>query len=72
MTELIFLMTGQYKVWPVTMTDVGTIVILSCAMQHIIVALLYLFRKLVLFDDWSNLAVHVAMDNTVVIEDISE
>ena len=29
------------------------------------------FRKLVMFDEWSNFAVHVAMDNTVVIEDIS-
>jgi len=29
-------------------------------------------RKLVLFDDWSDLAVHVAMDNTVVIEDIKK
>ena len=29
MTGQIFLMTDQYKVWPVTMTDVGTIVILS-------------------------------------------
>uniref|UniRef100_UPI00358E21D8 cysteine protease ATG4B isoform X2 n=1 Tax=Myxine glutinosa TaxID=7769 RepID=UPI00358E21D8 len=27
-------------------------------------------RKLSLFDDWSSLAVHVAMDNTVVFEDI--
>uniref|UniRef100_A0A8C4Q606 Cysteine protease n=1 Tax=Eptatretus burgeri TaxID=7764 RepID=A0A8C4Q606_EPTBU len=27
-------------------------------------------RKLSLFDDWSSLSVHVAMDNTVVIEDI--
>ena len=25
-----------------------------------------------MFDDWSNLAVHVAMDNTLVIEDISK
>ena len=32
----------------------------------------FLTRKLVLFDDWSDLAVHVAMDNTVVIEDISK
>lgn len=29
-------------------------------------------RKLTLFDDWSSLAVYVSMDNTVVIEDISE
>ena len=29
MTGQIYLMTGQYKVWPVTMTDVETIVILS-------------------------------------------
>ena len=24
-----------------------------------------------MFDDWSNFSVHVALDNTVVIEDIS-
>lgn len=29
-------------------------------------------KKLVLFDDWSDLAVHVAMDNTVVIEDLKK
>ncbi len=29
-------------------------------------------RKLALFDDWNTLAVYVSMDNTVVIEDISE
>eukprot|EP00112_Aurelia_sp_Birch-Aquarium-sp1_P000757 Seg1074.7 transcript_id=Seg1074.7/GoldUCD/mRNA.D3Y31 product="Cysteine protease ATG4B" protein_id=Seg1074.7/GoldUCD/D3Y31 len=29
-------------------------------------------RKLVMFDEWSNFAVHVAMDNTVVIEDIKK
>jgi len=29
-------------------------------------------RKLAVFDSWSRLAVHVAMDNTVVIEEISE
>ena len=34
--------------------------------------LILLFRKLVLFDDWSDVAVHVAMDNTVVMEDISK
>ena len=32
----------------------------------------FLCRKLVMFDDWSHFAVHVAMDNTVVIEDISK
>lgn len=31
-----------------------------------------LFRKLVPYDDWSNLMIHVAMDNTVVIDDICE
>lgn len=31
-----------------------------------------LCRKLALFDDWNSLAVYVSMDNTVVIEDISE
>lgn len=30
------------------------------------------FRKLAVFDTWSRLVVHVAMDNTVVIEEISE
>lgn len=29
-------------------------------------------RKLAVFDTWSALAVHIAMDNTVVMEDISE
>uniref|UniRef100_A0A8C1BYJ2 Cysteine protease n=1 Tax=Cyprinus carpio carpio TaxID=630221 RepID=A0A8C1BYJ2_CYPCA len=29
-------------------------------------------KKLAVFDSWSRLAVHVAMDNTVVIEEISE
>ncbi|XP_065056567.1 cysteine protease ATG4B-like [Rhopilema esculentum] len=29
-------------------------------------------KKLIMFDDWSNLAVHVAMDNTLVIEDIKK
>jgi len=29
-------------------------------------------KKLVLFDDWSDIAVHVAMDNTVVMEDIKK
>lgn len=30
------------------------------------------FRKLAVFDTWSRLVVHVAMDNTVIIEEISE
>lgn len=29
-------------------------------------------RKLAVFDTWSALAVHIAMDNTVVMEDISK
>lgn len=29
-------------------------------------------KKLALFDDWNSLAVHVSMDNTVVIEDIKK
>lgn len=29
-------------------------------------------RKLAVFDTWSRLVVHVAMDNTVVIEEISK
>jgi cysteine protease ATG4 len=29
-------------------------------------------KKLTLFDEWNSLAVYVSMDNTVVIEDISE
>ena len=29
-------------------------------------------RKLAVFDAWSALAVHVAMDNTVVMADVSE
>lgn len=32
----------------------------------------FAFRKLAVFDTWSRLVVHVAMDNTVVIEEISE
>ena len=35
-----------------------------------LIAVLY-SRKLTMFDNWSNFSVHVAMDNTVVIEDIS-
>lgn len=31
-----------------------------------------IFRKLAVFDTWSRLVVHVAMDNTVVIEEISK
>ncbi|XP_077864225.1 cysteine protease ATG4B-like [Saccoglossus kowalevskii] len=27
-------------------------------------------RKLTLFDDWSSIAVHISMDNTIVVEDI--
>ena len=29
-------------------------------------------RKLAVFDTWSSLAVHIAMDNTVVMEEISK
>lgn len=29
-------------------------------------------KKLAAFDEWSNIAVHVALDNTVVKEDISK
>lgn len=29
-------------------------------------------RKLAVFDTWSAVAVHIAMDNTVVMEDISK
>ena len=40
---------------------------------HSLVSFFSLFyRKLVLFDDSNDLAVHVAMDNTVVIEDLSK
>lgn len=30
------------------------------------------YRKLATFDTWSSLAVHIAMDNTVVMEEISK
>ena len=33
---------------------------------------MYLFSKLTKYDVWSRMAVHVAMDNLVVIEDISK
>ena len=33
---------------------------------------LALCRKLAVFDTWSSLAVHIAMDNTVVMEEISK
>lgn len=33
---------------------------------------IYCSRKLAQFDEWSKIAIHVAMDNTVVINDISE
>ena len=32
----------------------------------------FLGRKLTSFDDWSSLCVHIAMDNTVIINDISK
>ena len=32
----------------------------------------FLNRKLTSFDDWSSLCVHIAMDNTVIIDDISK
>ena len=28
------------------------------------------FRKLAVYDEWSNLVLHVAMDNTVIMNDI--
>lgn len=29
-------------------------------------------RKLVKYDDWSRLAIHVALDNTIIVDDISK
>lgn len=34
--------------------------------------LYYLFRKLVKYDDWCSIAIHVAMDNNIVTEEISK
>lgn len=36
------------------------------------VAFLFRFRKLVKYDDWSSVAIHVALDNTVIINEISK
>lgn len=34
--------------------------------------LMFIFcRKLVVFDEWSSLVIHVAMDNTIIEHDIS-
>lgn len=30
------------------------------------------FRKLVRYDDWSSTVIHVALDNTVIINEISK
>lgn len=32
----------------------------------------YLIRKLVRYDDWCSLMIHVAMDNTIITDDISK
>ena len=37
-----------------------------------LLSVVFCYRKLALFDEWNSLAVYVSMDNTVVIEDISE
>lgn len=36
------------------------------------IVLFLFFRKLVVYDEWSSLVIHVAMDNTVIEEDISK
>jgi len=41
--------------------------------MHVIVynvGYLYVYRKLATYDSWSGLVVHIAMDNTVVTDDI--
>lgn len=30
----------------------------------------FFFRKLVKYDEWSSVAIHVALDNTVIIKEI--
>ena len=30
------------------------------------------YRKLAVYDDWSNIVVHIALDNTIIIDDISK
>ena len=30
------------------------------------------FRKLAVYDEWSDIVVHVALDNTIIIDDIGE
>ena len=59
----------------VTLGTVGIYCTASCYCCHLPPFLLHcvlLCRKLALFDEWNSLAVYVSMDNTVVIEDISE
>lgn len=41
-------------------------------LKRVTVLCCFAFRKLAVFDTWSKVVVHVAMDNTVVIEEISE
>ena len=33
---------------------------------------LFFCRKLAVYDDWSSVVIHVAMDNTVIQDDISK
>lgn len=45
------------------------------SLSVVLLLLIFLFfpdRKLATFDTWSSLAVHIAMDNTVVMEEISK
>lgn len=60
-----YLKTALLRVAYVVYFDLMTLILTQCAF-------LKFFRKLAVFDTWSRLVVHVAMDNTVVIEEISE
>ena len=41
-------------------------------LADIFVLLFISLRKLTSFDDWSSLCVHIAMDNTLIVNDISK
>ena len=43
-----------------------------CINDKVLFCWLSVYRKLTSFDDWSSLCVHIAMDNTVIINDISK
>lgn len=32
----------------------------------------FIYRKLIVYDDWSSLLIHVALDNVVIVNEISK